>query len=74
MQEVAVLPFFLQIPKIKWVEFQNSTHLAQFEEPERLVVFFLILTLVSGVLNESMTRYFQVILEFLLNTEEGLGT
>jgi len=39
MQEVAVLPFFLQIPKIKWVELRNSTHLAQFEEPERFVVF-----------------------------------
>lgn len=34
-QEVAVLPFFLEIPKIKWVELQNSTHLGMFEEPER---------------------------------------
>jgi len=40
VQEVAVLPFFLKIPKIKWVELQNSTHLAQFEEPERLVFIF----------------------------------
>jgi len=40
IQEVAVLPFFLKIPKVKWVEFQNSTHLAQFEEPERLVVLY----------------------------------
>lgn len=37
IQEVAVLPFFLKIPKVKWVELQNSTHLAQFEEPEKYV-------------------------------------
>ncbi|KAF8954061.1 Alpha/Beta hydrolase protein [Flammula alnicola] len=35
IQEVAVLPFFLKIPKVKWVEFQNSTHLPHFEEPEK---------------------------------------
>ena len=40
IQEVAVLPFFLKIQKVKWVELQNSTHLAQFEEPERSVVFY----------------------------------
>jgi len=38
IQEVAVLPF-LKIPKVKWVELQNSTHLGQFEEPERSVGF-----------------------------------
>jgi len=35
VQEISCLPFFLNIPKIKWVEFQNSTHLPEFEEPER---------------------------------------
>ncbi|KAF9473871.1 proline-specific peptidase [Pholiota conissans] len=35
IQEVAVVPFFQKIPKVKWVELQNSTHLAQFEEPEK---------------------------------------
>ncbi|KAF4618338.1 hypothetical protein D9613_011511 [Agrocybe pediades] len=35
VQEEAALPFFKNIPKIKWVELQNSTHLAMFEEPER---------------------------------------
>lgn len=35
IQEPAVLPFFLKIPRVKWVELQNSTHLAQFEEPEK---------------------------------------
>ncbi|KAF8903327.1 Alpha/Beta hydrolase protein [Gymnopilus junonius] len=35
VQELSVRPFFLKIPKIKWVEFQNSSHLPAFEEPER---------------------------------------
>ncbi|KAL0578642.1 hypothetical protein V5O48_003342 [Marasmius crinis-equi] len=35
VQLPAVLPWFLSIPKVKWVELQNSTHLAQFEEPEK---------------------------------------
>ncbi|KAF9051742.1 Alpha/Beta hydrolase protein [Panaeolus papilionaceus] len=48
IQEVACLPFFTQIPKVKWVQLQNSTHLAVFEEPK---------------------RYFQVILDFLKETE-----
>ena len=34
-QECAVLPFFTNVPKIKGVELQNSTHLAMYEEPER---------------------------------------
>jgi hypothetical protein len=37
IQECAVVPFFNKIPKVKWVELQNSTHLGQFEEPERYV-------------------------------------
>ncbi|KIK05112.1 hypothetical protein K443DRAFT_4115 [Laccaria amethystina LaAM-08-1] len=35
VQQPAVLPFFLKIQKIKWVEFQNSTHLACYDEPEK---------------------------------------
>lgn len=37
VQDISVLPWFLHVPKIKWVQLQNSTHLAQFEEPERQV-------------------------------------
>ena len=35
VQEASVRPFFLKVPRIKWVELQNSTHLGQFEEPEK---------------------------------------
>ncbi|KAF9267134.1 proline-specific peptidase [Marasmius fiardii PR-910] len=35
VQVSSVMPWFLNVPKIKWVELQDSTHLAQFEEPER---------------------------------------
>jgi len=35
IQEPGIRPWFLGIPKVKWVELQNSSHLAQFEEPER---------------------------------------
>ncbi|PPQ66527.1 hypothetical protein CVT26_009500 [Gymnopilus dilepis] len=35
IQEISVFPFFTKIPKIKWVELQNSSHLPAFEEPER---------------------------------------
>ncbi|EGN97771.1 hypothetical protein SERLA73DRAFT_109000 [Serpula lacrymans var. lacrymans S7.3] len=35
VQKAAVLPWFRNIQKIKWVELQNSSHLAQFEEPDR---------------------------------------
>lgn len=37
VHEIAVAQFFKRIPKIKWVEFYHSSHLAQFEEPERSV-------------------------------------
>ncbi|KAF8993338.1 proline-specific peptidase [Hymenopellis radicata] len=30
-----VRPFFDRIPKVKWVELVNSSHLGQFEEPEK---------------------------------------
>ncbi|KIJ55041.1 hypothetical protein M422DRAFT_241126 [Sphaerobolus stellatus SS14] len=35
VHEISVLPFFQKIPKIKWAEFTNSSHLAQFEESDR---------------------------------------
>jgi pimeloyl-ACP methyl ester carboxylesterase len=35
VQSIVVSPWFNNLPKVKWVEFINSTHLAQFEEPER---------------------------------------
>ncbi|KAF9537481.1 proline-specific peptidase [Agrocybe pediades] len=38
VHEIATRPYFERIPKVKWVEFYNSSHLAQFEEPERYVL------------------------------------
>ncbi|KAH9834560.1 Alpha/Beta hydrolase protein [Rhodofomes roseus] len=34
-QDVNQWPMFHKIPRVKWVQFAKSTHLAQFEEPER---------------------------------------
>ncbi|KAJ6544987.1 proline-specific peptidase [Mycena vulgaris] len=34
-QDVAVAPFFHNIPKAKWVQLRASTHMPFFEEPER---------------------------------------
>jgi len=39
IQEPAVLPFFLKIPKIKSVKFQNSAHLAHLEEPDKWIIY-----------------------------------
>ncbi|TFK38247.1 Alpha/Beta hydrolase protein [Crucibulum laeve] len=46
VQEASVLPFFTNIPRVKWVELQNSTHLAMYEEPERY--FKVILDFLGG--------------------------
>ncbi len=35
MWEPAVRPFFLNIPKCKWVELQNSSHVPMYEEPDK---------------------------------------
>ncbi|KAJ3859412.1 Alpha/Beta hydrolase protein [Lentinula novae-zelandiae] len=35
VQDIAVQPWFSRVSQVKWVEMQNSTHLPQFEEPER---------------------------------------
>ncbi|KJA19589.1 hypothetical protein HYPSUDRAFT_204474 [Hypholoma sublateritium FD-334 SS-4] len=45
-QECAVLPFFLKIAKVKWVELQDSAHFGMYEEPERY--FKVILDFLSG--------------------------
>lgn len=37
--EPTVLPWFTNIPKVKWVELQNSTHLPMYEEPDKCVQF-----------------------------------
>lgn len=37
VHETAFMPFFTNIPKVKWVEFYHSSHIAHFEEPERYV-------------------------------------
>ena len=34
-QDSCISAFFERLTKVKWVQFANSTHLAQFEEPER---------------------------------------
>ncbi|KZT08017.1 proline-specific peptidase [Laetiporus sulphureus 93-53] len=34
-QDLCVAPLFQHIPKVKWVQFANSSHLASFEERER---------------------------------------
>ncbi|KAG6369584.1 Alpha/Beta hydrolase protein [Boletus reticuloceps] len=34
-QDVAVQPFFTKIPKVRWVTFANSSHMAFFEERDR---------------------------------------
>ncbi|KAJ7136100.1 proline-specific peptidase [Mycena epipterygia] len=34
-QDIAVLPFFHKIPKVKWVQFAQSSHTPIFEEKER---------------------------------------
>ncbi|KZT68572.1 proline-specific peptidase [Daedalea quercina L-15889] len=34
-QDVNQWPMFHKIPKVKWVQFAKSTHLSQFEEPEK---------------------------------------
>ncbi|KAI9461090.1 proline-specific peptidase [Boletus coccyginus] len=34
-QDVCVKPFFAKIPKVRWVTFAKSSHLAFFEEPDR---------------------------------------
>lgn len=34
-QDVCVRPFFQKVPKVKWVQFLESTHTPFFEEKER---------------------------------------
>ncbi|KIK65775.1 hypothetical protein GYMLUDRAFT_159648 [Collybiopsis luxurians FD-317 M1] len=34
-QDETVLPFFNEIPRVKWVRFENSSHMPHFEEQER---------------------------------------
>ncbi|TFY54624.1 hypothetical protein EVJ58_g8752 [Rhodofomes roseus] len=35
--DVNVMPMFNKLPRVKWVQFANSSHLAFFEEPERYI-------------------------------------
>ncbi|KAF9482289.1 proline-specific peptidase [Pholiota conissans] len=34
-QEIAYSPFLTNLPNIKWINFENSSHLPQYEEPEK---------------------------------------
>ncbi|KAH9921149.1 Alpha/Beta hydrolase protein [Fomitopsis serialis] len=34
-QDMALMPFFLKVKQVKWVQFAYSSHLPAFEEPER---------------------------------------
>lgn len=36
-QDEAVLPYFIHIPKCKWVTFENSSHMPHLEERERFM-------------------------------------
>lgn len=36
-QDSAMLPFMTRIPKVKWVQFAESSHMSQFEERERFM-------------------------------------
>ncbi|TFK65939.1 proline iminopeptidase [Pluteus cervinus] len=36
-QDSVMYPFFKNIPKVKWVTFQNSSHTCHFEEPDKFV-------------------------------------
>jgi len=36
-QDDAVLPFFLEIPKCKWIRFEKSSHMPHWEERERFI-------------------------------------
>jgi len=35
VQDVAVIPFFERIPRVRWVTLENSSHVGFFEERER---------------------------------------
>ncbi|KAF2178045.1 proline-specific peptidase [Zopfia rhizophila CBS 207.26] len=35
VQEITVLPWFRKIPKVKWIQLENSSHMCHFEERER---------------------------------------
>ncbi|KAK0473960.1 Alpha/Beta hydrolase protein [Armillaria novae-zelandiae] len=47
MWEPAVRPFFLNIPKCKWVELQNSSHVPMYEEPDNY--FKILINFLSSV-------------------------
>ena len=36
-QDFVVQPFFFKIPKVKWVTFEKSSHVAMWEERERFL-------------------------------------
>ena len=33
-QDIAVMPFFHRLPKVKWVKFSESSHMPYWEEPK----------------------------------------
>ncbi|KAI1736832.1 proline-specific peptidase [Xylaria scruposa] len=37
MTDVCVQPWFKAIPRVKWVTFENSSHMAHWEQPERFI-------------------------------------
>ncbi|PVI05801.1 proline-specific peptidase [Periconia macrospinosa] len=39
VQDLAVAPWFHRIPKVKWVQLENSSHMGHFEERERYMQF-----------------------------------
>ncbi|KAI1130218.1 proline-specific peptidase [Nemania abortiva] len=37
MTDICVQPWFKAIPRVKWVTFENSSHMAHWEQPERFI-------------------------------------
>ncbi|KAI9685739.1 MAG: hypothetical protein M1822_004299 [Bathelium mastoideum] len=39
VQDVAVTPWFMSIPKVKWIQLEKSSHMAHYEERDRYMQF-----------------------------------
>jgi proline-specific peptidase len=54
VQDLAVAPWFHRIPKVKWVQLENSSHIAHFEERERYMQFVSTFLEIDGASNKSL--------------------
>ena len=39
VQDITVAPWFMHIPRVKWVQLEKSSHMGQFEERSRCMQF-----------------------------------